>query len=63
MRDGGRGRAAHDGRGFSYEPVVVERVDHEEREVDAPGEIAREDGVADVAAPNRQALACTFLEV
>ncbi|HSC90477.1 MAG TPA: hypothetical protein VLB86_02350 [Gaiellaceae bacterium] len=33
------------------ELVVLEGVDHEQREVDAPGSVGLEDGVADVAAP------------
>jgi hypothetical protein len=33
-----------------HELVAGERVDHEQREVDAPRPVAGEDGVADVAA-------------
>jgi hypothetical protein len=45
------------------ELVVLERLDHEEGEVDAAGEVALEDGVAHVPAPHGQALALALLEV
>jgi hypothetical protein len=43
--------------------VVLERLDHEEGEVHAAGDVAFEDGVADVPAPYRQALAVALFEV
>src|SRR3954469_7619103 len=53
-----RGALAADDRGcLVYEIVVLERLDHEQREVDAARDVASEDGVPDVAAPHRQALA------
>jgi hypothetical protein len=61
--DGGGGLAADDGGGFVNEGVVGEGFDHEEGEVDAASEVAFEDGVADVAAPDGEALALAFLEV
>ena len=45
--------AAYDCRRLANERVVFERVDHEECEIDATGEIALENGVADVPAPHR----------
>ena len=66
--DGERGRAlrclAADIAGASWmSSVVVERLDHEEREVDPAGAVACEDRVADVLAPDGQALTFAFLEV
>src|SRR4051794_19201472 len=45
------------------EIVVFEGLDHEQREVDAARDVALQEGVADVAAPGREALAGTLLAV
>src|SRR3954470_9784993 len=55
--------AADDRGGFVDQIVRFKSLDHEEREVDAAGDVALENGVADVAAPHGQALAVAFLEV
>src|SRR5947209_14618688 len=43
--------------------VVLERVDHEHGEVHAAGHVALENGISDVSAPDRQALALALLEI
>src|SRR3954453_20159832 len=59
-----RGRLATDDRRcFVDELVVLEGLDHEQRKVHAAGEVALEDGIADVPAPHRQALTLALLEV
>src|SRR5581483_7566364 len=42
--------------------VVLEGLDHEQREIHTAGEVALEDGIAHVAAPHGQALALALLE-
>src|SRR3954463_12498425 len=59
---GGGALAADDCGRFVQEVVVFERLDHEQGEVDAARDVAVEDGVADVAAPDRQALAGALLQ-
>src|SRR5437764_2213592 len=54
---------ADDRRRLVDELVVLERLDHEQGEVDAARTVAREDRVADVPAPHGQALALALLEV
>ena len=63
MRERGGGLAADDGGGLLDEIVVRERLHHKEGEVHAASQIAFEDGVAHVAAPDRQALAVAFFEI
>jgi hypothetical protein len=63
MREGGRRLAADDGWRFVNEGVIPECLHHEQSEVDAAGEVALEDGVTDVKAPNRQPLALALLKV
>src|SRR5687768_17140826 len=63
VRERRRALAADDRGGLVNEIVVPERLDHEQGEVHAAREVALEDGVADVAAPDRQALAFALLEV
>ena len=59
-----RGRLAADKRrGFVDEFVVHEGFDHEQSEVHTAGDVALEDGIAHVLAPNRQSLALPLLEV
>src|SRR3954449_4907120 len=63
VRDRRRTLAADDRRGLVNEIVVFEGLHHEQGEVHAARDVALEDGVADVAAPHRQALAVALLEV
>src|SRR3954470_9092180 len=62
-RERRRRPGAHNRRRLMHQLVARERVDHEQREVDAPGAVAGKHGVADVAAPHRQPLAFAFFEV
>src|SRR3954453_20894777 len=54
---------ADDGRRLLDEVVVLEGLDHEECEVHAAGDVALEDRVADMPAPDRKPLAVVLLEV
>ena len=59
-----RRRLAADNRGrLVDQSVILQGVDHEEREVDAARAVAREHGVSHVPAPHRQALALALFEV
>src|SRR4029453_298042 len=55
--------AADDRGGLVDELVVLEGLHHEQGEVDASREIALEDGIAHVPAPDGQALTLALLEV
>src|SRR5215218_6456952 len=63
VRERRRRLAPDDSRGLVDELVVLECVHHEEGEVDAAREVAFEDGIAHVPAPDGQALALALLEV
>ena len=63
MRARRRRLAADDRRRLVDERVILEGFDHEEGEVRAARDVALEDGVADMFAPHREALALAFLEV
>src|SRR4051794_20231923 len=58
-----RRRAADDGRCLVNERVVFQRLDHEQREIDATCPVAGENRVADVPAPHRKALALALLQI
>ena len=55
--------APHDGWCSMDQLVVLQRGHHEQREVHPPGQVALEQGISDVVAPHRQALARAFFEV
>jgi hypothetical protein len=63
VRERRRCLAADDRWGLVDELVVLEGLDHEECEVDAARDVALEDRVADVPAPDGEALALALLEV
>src|SRR5919108_4049588 len=63
VRERRRRLAADDRRRLVNEFVVRERVHHEKGEVDAAREVALEDWIADVPAPDGQTLALALLEV
>ena len=66
LRAGGyrrRREPAHDRRRLPDELVVRDRVDHEEREVDSPRPVAREERIAHVLAPDRKPLALALFKV
>ena len=54
---------ACDCRSLADQVIVIQGLDHEQGEVDAPGEIAFQYRVADVPAPDGQLLALAFLEI
>ena len=56
---GGRWLATDHRRGLVHQRVVRERLHHEQREVDAPHQVAREDGIAHPAAPMTQTFMTT----
>ncbi len=58
-----RGRPAADDRRRLVDQLVIrERLDHEQRKVHAARQVAREDGIAHVRAPDGEALALAFVE-
>src|SRR2546430_11495625 len=63
MRERRRRVAANNGRGFVDKPVIFESRHHEEGEVHAARDVARQDGVANVPTPDWQTLALAFFEV
>jgi hypothetical protein len=63
MHESRRRVAANNRRGFVDKRVVFESSHHEEGEVHAPRDVARQDGVANVPTPDWQTLALTFFEV
>src|ERR671934_2769060 len=63
MRERGGRLPADDRRRLVDELVVLERLDHEQGEVDAARAVALENGIAHVPAPHGQALTLALLEV
>src|SRR5207244_9698284 len=54
--------ATHDRGRFAYERVVLQRLDHEQGEVDASRDVALQDGVADVPAPVEKTFALVLFQ-
>ncbi len=54
---------ADNGRRLVNKSVVGERLDHEEREIDAPGQVAFENRIAHMAAPERKPLALALFQI
>ena len=63
LRAHGSRVAANDGWCFVDQLVIRQRIDHEKGEVDPTRQVALQDWIADVAAPDGDALARALLEV
>lgn len=63
VRESRGGAAAHNGRSFMDECVVLESLDHEQGIVHAAREVAGENGITYMTTPYRQTLALAFLEI